>query len=358
MADADTRYGSHKFHPYSAKYIPQIPNYIIDLLSQKGETVLDVFSGSGTTLVEAQRLGRKSIGVDMNPIACLISKVKTTVLNSNDQSGIMYFVDDLESKIKTATMEDCQTYLKDNVDERVTKWFQINILIELTTIKQNIDHISNKKQHDFLLVAFSSILRRVSDAASGFGNLMISKDPPLKSNAYGKFKSAVKMMCEGMNDQQFDKTSAKSIVYNDSAKELNNIQSNSIDLICTHPPYMAAVPYAEYQKLSMWWLGINNNVIDKILIGGQRRKPDMGEKFIKDMQIVMSKMFDVLKPEKYCAVVIGNPVQSGKIWKLDEILSDMGKSAGFELLVKIPRGKYKETVGKMKKEFILLFKKN
>src|SRR3989338_7239576 len=76
-----TSYATHGIHSYSSKYIPQIPNALIKLYSNKDDIVLDNFVGSGTTLVEARLLGRNSIGVDLNRYACLISMVKTIELD-------------------------------------------------------------------------------------------------------------------------------------------------------------------------------------------------------------------------------------------------------------------------------------
>src|SRR5688572_19924380 len=65
-------------HPYPAKFIPSIPQTLLSMLPvARGTAVFDPFCGSGTTMVEAQRLGLPSVGVDLNPIACLISRVKT-----------------------------------------------------------------------------------------------------------------------------------------------------------------------------------------------------------------------------------------------------------------------------------------
>lgn len=52
-------------HP--ARFIPEVPRKFILLFSHRGETVLDPFCGSGTTNVEALKLGRNSIGIDVNP---------------------------------------------------------------------------------------------------------------------------------------------------------------------------------------------------------------------------------------------------------------------------------------------------
>src|SRR5690606_18298796 len=74
----------HNIHPYPAKFIPEIPRNLITRLGIKKNTIVfDPFCGSGTTLKVAQDLGLESIGVDLNPIACLISSIKTTRLPSN-----------------------------------------------------------------------------------------------------------------------------------------------------------------------------------------------------------------------------------------------------------------------------------
>ena len=46
LEDADTRYATHGYHPYSAKYIPQIPNYLLRNFSEKNDLILDNFMGS------------------------------------------------------------------------------------------------------------------------------------------------------------------------------------------------------------------------------------------------------------------------------------------------------------------------
>ncbi|MCY3794902.1 MAG: DNA methyltransferase, partial [Gammaproteobacteria bacterium] len=82
FATAKTGYLTHNLHPYPAKFIPQIPNALIQELSAVGDTVADTFCGSGTTLLEAVLLKRHAVGIDANPLATLISKAKTTPIDA------------------------------------------------------------------------------------------------------------------------------------------------------------------------------------------------------------------------------------------------------------------------------------
>jgi len=187
---------------------------------------------------------------------------------------------------------------------------------------------------------------------------MISKKPTDKKFTYEKFRSKVGVMVSRMSEfyQVPDKSVQTKIMLGD-ARNLDTLRSETVDMICTHPPYMASVPYAEYQKLSLWWLGYDPNELDSELIGGQRSREDTAERYIEDMQGCFQEMNRILKDGRYCCVVIGNPVYRARVWPLNEIFKQMGMNADFRFIKELVRGKYKTTMGKMKQEFILVFQK-
>ena len=76
----DSSQMSHDFHAFPAKFPPQLPRLFINNLTNPGEKVLDPMMGSGTCVVEAVGLGREGIGLDIDPLAVMLSKVK---LNCN-----------------------------------------------------------------------------------------------------------------------------------------------------------------------------------------------------------------------------------------------------------------------------------
>ncbi|MCZ7543933.1 MAG: DNA methyltransferase [Anaerolineae bacterium] len=75
--DADSGYATHNFHAFPAKFPPQLPRAFIDALTRPGDRVLDPMAGSGTTLVEAYLAGCPAVGVDIDPLALLLCRVKT-----------------------------------------------------------------------------------------------------------------------------------------------------------------------------------------------------------------------------------------------------------------------------------------
>lgn len=71
--DKNNKYTLHSFHPFPAKFPPQLPNKFITALTAPNERVLDPMMGSGTTVLEACLCGRQGIGCDIDPMAILIT---------------------------------------------------------------------------------------------------------------------------------------------------------------------------------------------------------------------------------------------------------------------------------------------
>lgn len=85
LREKDTTKHVHRLHPYKGKFIPQLVEYFIgshvddfkkDTYFKQGDIILDPFSGSGTTLVQANELGMHSIGIDISSFNCMIAQVK------------------------------------------------------------------------------------------------------------------------------------------------------------------------------------------------------------------------------------------------------------------------------------------
>src|SRR3989454_6990066 len=82
-------YATHGLFPYRGKFHPQMIKGIMNIIGLRpGDTVLDPMSGSGTTLIEASVIGVNSIGVELSPFACLMTRAKLAGLQM-DCSGFV-----------------------------------------------------------------------------------------------------------------------------------------------------------------------------------------------------------------------------------------------------------------------------
>ena len=76
-----SNYASHALHAFAAKFPPQLPRVFIEGLTQRGESVMDPMMGSGTAIVEAFLRGRRAVGFDIDPLALMICRVKTHLVD-------------------------------------------------------------------------------------------------------------------------------------------------------------------------------------------------------------------------------------------------------------------------------------
>ena len=175
---AKTTHLTHNLHPYPAKFIPQIPNALIQELSSAGETVADIFCGSGTTLLEALCLSRHTIGIDANPLAALISRAKTTPLSDSDFNELHRHQEVVSQLFAKTTITTGTMLWKDSPFRSegwrpsptlCDSWFVPHVVEELAELLTMIDRVQRKAAHLLCKVAFSAIIVRVSNKIRTLG---------------------------------------------------------------------------------------------------------------------------------------------------------------------------------------------
>ena len=152
----DTAYITHGYHRYPAKFIPQIVSRLAEKYTNEGDLIVDPFGGCGTTLVESKIMGRSSIGVDINPVAVLITKAKITPIDPN-KIGRVFTI--LKEKLG-AYSED--TKIKVPEHERIDYWFKLEEKRRLAFIFAEISMLKDQDIRDFFFCGFSNILKDCS----------------------------------------------------------------------------------------------------------------------------------------------------------------------------------------------------
>lgn len=168
--DRVSGYASHNFHPFPAKFPPQLPRLFITSLTQPGERVLDPMVGSGTAIVEALLAGRWGIGVDLDPLALLLCRVKTTplVLNEVEQVGIEIWR--RASRAVEKGRRDLEEELQRRFDSRtrdfIEYWFLPEAQVELVALAREIEKVKFPPVRSFLWLVFSAIVIAKSGGVS------------------------------------------------------------------------------------------------------------------------------------------------------------------------------------------------
>jgi hypothetical protein len=375
FAGAKTNYLTHGMHPYPAKFIPQIPNTLIQELSSVGDTVGDIFCGSGTTLVEALTLKRHAVGVDANPLACLIARSKTTIIDDEDASQLR----ELAQKIRTLG-DSVSSYGTNNLfssqsfrssswrPESSTHdfWFDLHVTEELAEAKSYCLKLKSKKSKDLALTAFSSIVVAVSRQDSD--TRYVRRDKNIQpGEVLRRFARAIDQVVHA--SLEFSELVEDRFTCNIITESLlSHPKIPMMDLMVCSPPYPNAFSYHLYHRTRMLWLGMDQPRFKKEEIGSHRKYSNPSkngatvETFKAEFTSIMNWLSLTLKKGGYACFVVGDSTLKGK--KIDNatLISDCGKSAGFTEAARISRTlqstkkSFNPSHGTIKTEQILILK--
>jgi len=355
----NTKTYTHGVHTYPAMFIPQVVRRLLQTYSQKGDTICDIFCGSGTALVESKLLVRNAYGIDLNPLAVFLAKAKTTPINPSKLTR-EYF--ELLSKLGKIKDREITKPNFNNIDF----WFQEKVIVQLSKIKKAISDIKDINIQNYFTVSFSETVRLVSNTKNGeFKLVRMSKEKLTNYNpdVLGIFKKKTEENIKSMTDfyRDANKEVWTKIIYGDSSKD-NGIAENTIDCIITSPPYgdsRTTVAYGQFSRLSAQWIGIFEDPnrasgVDNDLLGGKatktldhslsatylidslRKIAHKDENRAKDvlsfyngLNDCLKQAYKVLKPQKYFCLVIGNRQVKQVRIPTDFIIAELGEEIGF-----------------------------
>lgn len=355
---------SHGIHKYPAKFFPELPRWLIKRYSQPGDLVLDPFAGSATTNIEAMLADRHSVGIDVDPFARLLAKVKTTPLNCEELDRVteQILLKLVAFKPNFIEGKDIPVFpYRDN-------WFNKEILLELTYIKKNIDNLDTEQDIiDFCKICLSSIIRNVSNADDNCTRTVIRKKlnkQIFPSMALTKF--AENLLINSLLIKEFSRHYRKNVSVefpegNDA--RFFTYSDNLFDLAVTSPPYANAVDYPRTHQLEMYWLGIANgslSALKKNHIGTEvvqakeyktlhkigekeadrkletifvkdQRRAFIAYKYLYDMKLNLEEVHRVLKPKARYAIVVGNNKIRSELFENWKYLMKIAEQVDFKI---------------------------
>lgn len=330
FADSKSSRGSlHAIHPYPAKFIPEIPRTLIsEFPPEPGSCVLDPFCGSGTSLVEAQQAGFNTVGIDLNPIACLISRVKTSP--RPNLLGLM-----------AARCRDGAAACKDAPPDdipNVGHWFKPDIAQAVGALRAVIRDTAPSECQDALNLALSAIIVRVSNQDSDTRYAAVEKGGT-RAQVFDHFTEAAGRIESALRIRSPLRAAAQVFERDTLAVTADELRG-PVGLVVTSPPYPNAYEYWLYHKYRMWWLGHDPHRVREREIGA-RGHFFGGRAKSGDFLIQMSGVFRLL--DRVCTAdatvcfVVGDSKIHGNIIDNAAVLRAAAATAGFALAGHVTR---------------------
>lgn len=387
---------THLIHRYTAKLLPHIPGFFLgSTLCPSKATILDPFTGSGTVLLEAMLAGHRALGIEINPVARLIARVKTTVFDATLLEGAANAV------LNSIACNNHEPQVPDFPNRAL--WFSEKVQNGLAKVRACVENVDDPKLRDFFWVVFSSLIRRVALADPRVSPPVVLKPSKFASNS-PRYKKVCRMVEERTNAEvealfawalqesikrfrRLDEASKENeigsaeIVWDDARtmgvapliekgyfekENAHEFPADSVDMAITSPPYMNAQKYARSLRLEWYWLGYGSyddlRAMDASMIGTERLTLDeysdliavghpeadnlvehvysidkhrarIVANYFSDMRLCFANIMRVLKPGGHFVLVVGNNRVLSRRVPNHQILADLATSEGFKVVL-------------------------
>ncbi len=352
----------YKIHPYFTRQpLNVVEEYIRHFCPANG-LVLDPFCGSGVVAAAALANQRKSICLDIDPLACFITANTCETKIDFEHVDILY-------KDITKRMSKILNFVKIASDKEINsyelkKWYPKNVRLPLNADRQYVDEmftkrnliimsnllnlingLSDKRTQQFFLFVFSSALDKMSimyrapekgkTHGGGSGLFLVYRywvpQNPGEKDAWLAFSESYTRVIKAKQASikifgDYASNDKKFIVYNDSADNLDSyIEEASVDYIFTDPPYGAHIAYLDLSTMYREWLKLPFEVSLKnkeAIEGGDLSHTN--EHYLKVLSESFEKMFIALKDDAWMSLVYFH--KNPNLWYS---IRDMMKYIGF-----------------------------
>jgi DNA modification methylase len=341
-----TRIDTHGMHPYPAKFPPQIPATILRIVKKYMDvnSVLDPFGGSGTTALEAAKLGALSTTNDLNKITLKIVAAKLMKPDTEEERILKTHLDDV---MIISTDEEASTTLwGDDLEElrkfipdipNIDKWFAVQVQHELAAIKYRINSMASSRLQNYCLAVLSSIITSVSFQEEETKYRSLPRDVTF-GNALKTYASKLKSVLKMSKSLPNDLTSFVNMTSKDM--RLDEEFDRCFDICITSPPYPNVTDYHLYHRHRNFWLGEDPVVFGKAEIGSHLRhqKEKNGfEQYLLEMTTALKNIQKSMSSGGLLFMVVGSGIFKGVEYHTSQAIKEKAMDLGFSHITTINR---------------------
>jgi DNA modification methylase len=363
------QYSVHTTHWFPGNFIPQIPSFLIQLLSQPGENVLDPFCGSGTTLIEALSLGRVSTASDINRASVHVTEGKAALVTG---PHIIESLHEIQNNLLFDFPLNVERHAGESEDRtKLQAWFHPHTFDLLCTLWRQIADVKDTAAKRVLEMLFTDTLFACASPGMSltktgnrrrhhWGWIADNVIPKTKysHDAIGLFRKRLSQaLCVAEHSKQISKASFS--ISRDDATRLS-LGDNSVDLVVTSPPYLGMIDYTLANRLTYEWMQwpLDEDIGKELGARRFRNRASALEDYLAAMKLATDEIYRVLKERGCCALVIG--ASRAFPSAVESVLKQF--SIRFETLwgptARMPtRRRVAERGGTEQKEFVCVFQK-
>ena len=318
---------THGFHPWPARMHRAIARTVIARATRPGERVLDPFCGSGTVLLEAMIAGRRSAGVDLNPLAGALVKVKCEPRDAASRERFLLTA----RAVGEASLERVQTRERAiaKLPPSMLGWYGPHVLKEMAGLLEEIRSVEDEGDRGALEVVFSSLVVKLSNKKAetslqetkkrirkGLSTEMFVR----KCEELAKRWAALeRTIVETLGPTLGEVEAPEPRVFEGDARELDRILGTRTKarLVLTSPPYGGTYDYHAQHALRLAWLGLDARAFARHEMGARRSATvdadEAAAEWWDDVAAMLGAMSRIVEREGFVVLLMGD----GRFGRLD-----------------------------------------
>ena len=380
-----------RIHAYAASFGEDLASELIQQSTEMGSVVLDPFVGAGTTALESVLLNRNAVGIDVDPIACRISRVLTSRISPQYLVGATEYLQEKLRSFEMVLASEPELYrdlgpgstfqigswvFQVPAEQAISFWFDPKHMATLSVIRDVVAcELDPLVRQVFEVAISSSIIRKWPNTLSFAMDIDHSrphrphcpKAQPIEAQfaLFYRVLGRVRESILAIQEKLAFVDSSATILEGDSVQILLTLPSDSIDFVLTSPPYLNAIDYPRAHKFSQWWLSPQTAPLGRSEYLGLRQSdsryadgdflaaipalsgflaPFMGlpiyrtiSRYVTDLAVVVDQLHRVAKAGAEVAFVVADNVKAGNVLPVSVIIEQLLKHNGFSSVCKTGR---------------------
>jgi site-specific DNA-methyltransferase (adenine-specific) len=300
----------HAFHAmcsYMAMFPPRLPHYFIEKFTRPGDVVLDPFCGRGTTPLQACVTGRIGIGVDLNPLAYVLTRAKVEFPPPEH----------IEARLRT--LENDMFYGEiEHEPEQIRMLFHPETLSQLVFLKHELD--LTDPCDNFIAATILGIMHGASSrdqTRSSYLSISMPNTFSMSPNYIRKYiqDKGLKQIPVNVFDAlrkkiqrlySHEPPATQGFAYRESIENLTrianpHIRKRQVQLVVSSPPYLRVVRYGLYNWIRLWFLDEEPEALDQTLTTLRRL-----DRYLAFIRTALARIYTTLQSGGTCCLVVGD----------------------------------------------------